>query len=71
MNKVSLNELAALTLVLGNVSVKELIQNAMKSFAEDNNTKSQDNANICSQAINTFLMQCLSAVHNCEWLGSL
>lgn len=56
MNKVSLNELAALTLVLGNVSVKELIQNVMKSFAEDNNTKSQDNANICSQAINTFLM---------------
>jgi len=56
MNKVSLNELAALTLVLSNVSVKELIQNAMKSFAEDNNTKSQDNANICSQAINTFLM---------------
>lgn len=56
MNKVSLNELAALTLVFSNVSVKELIQNAMKSFAEDNNTKSQDNANICSQAINTFLM---------------
>lgn len=55
MSNVSLNDLAALTLVLNNISVKELIHNAMKSFSNDEDVKSKDNANICSQAINTFL----------------
>lgn len=56
MNKVNLSEMAALNLVLSNVTVKEFIQSAMKGFAEDESTKGQDNANVCSQAINTFLM---------------
>lgn len=55
MSNVSLNELAALTLVLNNITVKELIHNAMNNFANDESIKSKDNANICSQAINTFL----------------
>ena len=55
MSNVSLDEMVALKLVLSNVSVKDLIQSAMKGFAESDETRQQDNANICSQAINTFL----------------
>lgn len=55
MDKMNLNEIAALSLVLNYIPMKELLQNAMKSFSESENIKSQDNANICSQAINVFL----------------
>ena len=55
MNSISLNDLAALSLVLNNITVKELIHNAMNSFANDDSIQSKDNANVCSQAINTFL----------------
>jgi hypothetical protein len=55
MSNISLNDLAALSLVLNNITVKELIHNAMNGFTNEDNIKSKDNANICSQAINTFL----------------
>lgn len=55
MSNVSLDEMVALKLVLSNVSVKDLIQSAMKGFAESDEVRQQDNANLCSQAINTFL----------------
>jgi hypothetical protein len=55
MDKVNLNELAALRLVLNFVSVTDLLTSAMDSFSENNDTKSKDNANICFEAINTFL----------------
>ena len=55
MSNVSLDEMVALKLVLSNVTVKDLIQSAMKGFAESDEVRQQDNANICSQAINTFL----------------
>ena len=55
MSNVSLDEMVALKLVLSNVSVKDLIQSAMKGFAESDEVRQQDNVNICSQAINTFL----------------
>jgi hypothetical protein len=50
MGKVSLDELAALRLVL-----KDLISSAMNNFAEQEDTKSKDNANVCFEAISTFL----------------
>ena len=56
MDKLTLNEFAALALVLNNLSVRDLIQGAMNTFAESESIKAQDNANICSQAIATFLM---------------
>jgi hypothetical protein len=55
MGKVSLDELAALRLVLNFVSVKDLISSAMNNFAEQEDTKSKDNANVCFEAISTFL----------------
>lgn len=55
MCKANLNELAALQLVLEYVSVKDLLHSAMNGFAECDDTKSQDNADLCSKAITTFL----------------
>jgi hypothetical protein len=52
---VSLNELAALMLVLKDISVKDLCFAAMQGFSEQGNVKAQDNANVCSAAIQTFL----------------
>jgi hypothetical protein len=54
-DKVSLDELAALRLILNAISVKDLIHAAMNGFAEKDDTKSQDSANICSEAISAFL----------------
>lgn len=56
MNKMSMNEFAALSFALSSISVKDLLQKAMQAFAEDNTVSATDKANICSQAINTFLM---------------
>ena len=55
MSNISLSEIAALLLVLSNVSVKELLHSAMVGLSEDKATQAQDKAIICSQAINTFL----------------
>jgi len=55
MSGVSLSELAALLLVLSNMTVKELLHNAVLGLSQDAITQAQDRANICSQAINTFL----------------
>lgn len=57
MNKMSMNEFAALSFVLSTVTVKDLLQRAMQSYSEEDNVSSKDKANTCSQAINTFLMQ--------------
>jgi hypothetical protein len=55
MSKVSLNELAALSLILDSISVKDFIHAAMNGFSDQHNVKSQDSANICSEAISAFL----------------
>ena len=55
MNRVSLNELAALRLVLEYVSVKDLLISAMNGFSQHDDTRSQDNADLCSKAVHSFL----------------
>ena len=55
MDRVSLNELAALRLVLQYVSIKDLLTSAMNGFAQHEDTRSQDNADLCSKAVNSFL----------------
>lgn len=55
MSNVSLNELAALQLVLKFIPIKELLSSAMDNFAEQDDTKSKDNADLCYKAITTFL----------------
>ena len=55
MSKLSLNDMAALSLVLEYVSVKDLLTCAMTTFADKQDTKSQDNADLCYKAINSFL----------------
>lgn len=56
MGNINLNELAALQLVLEFVSVKDLLlSSAMNQFAEQEDTHSKDNADVCFKAIATFL----------------
>lgn len=55
MNKMSLNDMAALQLVLEYVSVRELLSSAMEGFASKENTHAQDNADLCSKAVHSFL----------------
>ena len=55
MSKISLNELAALRLVLEYVSIKDLLVSAMNGFSQDKDVRSQDNADVCSKAIHSFL----------------
>lgn len=55
MSKVSLNELAALRLVLEYIDVKDLLMSAMHGYAQSEDTHSQDNADLCSKAIYSFL----------------
>lgn len=50
----NLNEIAAMALIGEFVSVKELPA-AMKGFAEDEDIKSQENADLCFKALQTFL----------------
>lgn len=49
------NEEVALKLVLNYISVKELITSAMNYFAEQTDVRSQDNADVCFKALDTFL----------------
>lgn len=51
----NLNEVAAMALVGEFISVKELLTSAMKGFAEDESVKSQENADLCFKALQTFL----------------
>lgn len=55
MGNMDLNELAALQLVFKFVSVKDLLSSAMNHFAEQDDTKSKDNADVCYKAIASFL----------------
>lgn len=55
MGNINLNELAALQLVLEYVPVKELLASAMNHMAEQADTRSKDNADVCCKAIATFL----------------
>lgn len=55
MDRVSFNELAALRLVLEYVSVKDLLISAMNGFSEKEDNHSQDNADLCSKAVHSFL----------------
>lgn len=55
MGKITLNEVSALRLVLEYVSVKDLLTCAMTGFAEKQDTRSQDNADLCYKAISSFL----------------
>lgn len=50
-----LNETAAMSLIIQYISIKDLLSAAMHGFALNNTTKSQENADICSKAIETFL----------------
>lgn len=53
----NLNEIAAMALIGEFVSVKELLTAAMKGFAEDEDIKSQENADLCFKALQTFLKE--------------
>lgn len=53
--KLSLDELTALKLVLEFVSVEDLLTSAMNYFAEQKDTHSKDNADLCFKAITSFL----------------
>lgn len=53
--KLSLDELTALKLALEFVSVKDLLTSAMNYFAEQEDTHSKDNADLCFKAITSFL----------------
>ena len=55
MNGVSLDELAALRLVLECIGVKDLLVSAMNGFAQHDDIRSQDNADLCSKAVHSFL----------------
>jgi hypothetical protein len=55
MSNLNLNELAALNLIFEFVPVKDLIVSAMNNFAEQEDTHSQDNADLCYKAVATFL----------------
>ena len=50
-----LNGTAAMSLIIQYISIKDLLSAAMHGFALDDTTKSQENADICSKAIETFL----------------
>lgn len=55
MGKMNLNELAALQLVLEFIPVKDLLSSAMNYMADQEDTHSKDNADVCCKAIATFL----------------
>lgn len=55
MGNISLNEFAALQLVLEFVPVKTLLTSAMNDFSEQEDVHSKDNADLCYKAIATFL----------------
>lgn len=50
-----LNETAAMRLITQYIPIKDLLSAAMHGFAQNNTVKSQENADICLKAIETFL----------------
>lgn len=55
MQTLTLNEVAALQLVLSCTSVTDLIKAAMTGFAESDTVNDQDNADLCNKALFAFL----------------
>lgn len=55
MGNISLDELAALRLVLEYVPVKDVLTAAMNHMAECEDVKSQDSADTICKALHTFL----------------
>lgn len=60
MSNINLNELAALQLVLEFVSVKDLLSSAMNQFAEQEDTHSKDNADVCFQS-DCYILEIIQA----------
>ena len=50
-----MNELAALRMVLEFISLKDLLTAAMHHFADNEDVRAADNADLCYKAIATFL----------------
>lgn len=55
MCELSLDEMAALRLVLEYIPIKDVLTSAMYYLAEQTDVRSKDNADVCFKAINTFL----------------
>lgn len=55
MKKMGLNEMSALQFVLEFVPLKDLLLSAMEGFSEKEDTRSQENADLCYKAISAFL----------------
>ena len=55
--KLSMNEMAALMLVLDNISVKELLTACVHGFDEKTDIKSKDSSNLYTHAIESYLRQ--------------
>ncbi len=55
MFKISLNELMALTLVLDDVTVADLIEAAAETFHQKETSRAKENEDTCIKALETFL----------------
>lgn len=55
MFKISLNELMALTLVLDDVTVADLIEAAAETFSKRDSERAKEKENTCVKALETFL----------------
>ena len=55
--KLSMNEMAALMLVLNNITVKELLTACVHGFDEKTDARSKDSSNLCTHAIESYLKQ--------------
>lgn len=53
--KISMNEVAALMLVLNDITVRELLVACVHGFDEKTDTKSKDSSNLCTHAIESYL----------------
>lgn len=67
----NLNEMAAVQLLLQFISLKDLITAAMHGFADGDNIKDKENADLCYKAIEAFLSRWLTkaiATDGCDSL---
>ena len=55
MFKISLNELMALTLVLDEITVADLIEAAAETFSHNVDVRSKEKESTCIKALETFL----------------
>lgn len=53
--KLSMNEMAALMLVLNNITVKELLTACVHGFDEKTDARSKDSSNLCTHTIESYL----------------